>query len=296
MTTSSKALDEFEEHRARLEAIAVRMLGSRTEAEDAVQETWLRVSRAGEADIDSVPAWLTTITARVCLNMLRSRTTRREDRFADVVADHTPINRTTRVPAGPEDEAVLADDVSIALLIVLETLEPAERLAFVLHDLFALPFDDIARIVDRTPAATRQLASRARRRVQQRGTTPEASRLREQRRVVDAFYAAIRDGDLEGVLALLDPDLELHNEGGSSRPEATATVVGARQIAARAIHFARPDATLAPVLVNGETGVLVSIGDQRISLMVFTFTNGLVTRMDALVDTVRLDDLTVRSL
>lgn len=227
----------------------------------------------------------------MCLNVLRSRTARREDRFAVVIADPEPLDRTVEVAAGPEEEAVLADDVSVALLIVLETLEPAERLAFVLHDLFALPFGDIARILDRTVAATRQLASRARRRLQQREIDPQAARLGEQRRVVDAFYAAVRSGDLERVLALLDPDLEMHNDGGASRPESTVVVVGARQIATRAMHFARADATLQPVVVNGDPGVLISIGDQRISLTVFAITQGIISRIDALVDIVRLHEL-----
>ena len=294
MEPTSVALEQFEEHRARLTSIAVRMLGSRSEADDAVQETWLRVSRAADAEIDSVPAWLTTITARVCLNMLRSRATRREDRFDDVTLDPVTLARAPGIDAGPEDEAVLADNVSMALLIVLETLEPAERLAFVLHDMFALPFDEIAPIVERTPAATRQLASRARRRLQQRGSDSDAGRLGEHRRMVDAFYAAVRDGDLERVLTLLDPDLELRSDGGAARPEATAVVHGARKIAARAVHFAQPDATLQPVLANGRTGVLVTMGEQRISLMVFTIDNELITRIDALVDPERLDRLDVR--
>ena len=293
MAPIGMAPGEFEEHRARLTAIAVRMLGSRAEAEDAVQETWLRVSRAANDEIDSVPAWLTTITARVCLNLLRSRAARREDRFAVVIADPGPLDRTVEAAAGPEEAALLANEVSLALLIVLETLEPAERLAFVLHDVFALPFGDIARILDRTPAATRQLASRARRRLQQGEPDSQATRLGEQRRVVDAFYAAVRSGDLERVLTLLDPDVEMHNDGGASRPEATVVVVGARQIADRAMHFARPDATLQPIVVNGDPGVLISIGDQPISLTVFTITHGSISRMDALVDPDRLRTLVV---
>jgi RNA polymerase sigma factor (sigma-70 family) len=293
MKPTGLALAEFEDHRPRLVAIASRMLGSRTEADDAVQETWMRVSRAADAEIDSVAAWLTTITARVCLNMLRSKATRREQQFADVVADIT----NSGIPpdaTGPEDAAVMADQVSMALLIVLETLEPTERLAFVLHDLFAVPFDEIAPLVERTPAAARQLASRARRRLQQRQTDPDISRLGKQRRIVDAFYTAVREGDIERVLTLLDSNVDMHIQGGTSRPEATAVVTGARTIAVRAIHFKRPDAILQPVLVNGDTGVLVSIGDQRISLMVFTFDGGVISRIDSLVDTERLDELVVR--
>ena len=294
MEPTSASFEQFEQHRARLTAIAVRMLGSRSEADDAVQETWLRVSRAADSAIDNVPAWLTTIIARVCLNMLRSRATRREDPFDGVTLDPVTAATTPGVDGGPEDQAVLADNVSMALLFVLETLEPAERLAFVLHDMFALPFDEIAPIVERTPAATRQLASRARRRLQQRASDPDAGRLGAHRRVVDAFYAAVRDGDLERVLTLLDPDLELRSDGGAARPEATAVVHGARKIAARAVHFAQPDATLQPVLANGRTAVLVTVGEQRVSLMVFTIDNELITRIDALVDPERLDRLDVR--
>ena len=294
MVPTSVPLEQFEQHRSRLTSIGVRMLGSRAEADDAVQETWLRVSRAPDADIDNVSAWLTTITARVCLNILRSRASRREDPFDNVTIDPVTFGSNPLVDVGPEDATLLADDVSFALLIVLETLGPAERLAFVLHDMFALSFDEIAPIVERTPAATRQLASRARRRLQQRETDGEAGRLGEQRRVVDEFYAAVRDGDLDRVLTLLDPNLELRSDGGQTRPGANAVVSGARQIATRAVHFAQPDANLHPVLANGRTAVLVSIADTRVSLMVFTIDNGLITRIDALVDPERLNRLDVR--
>ncbi len=309
MGPMSVPLEQFEEHRSRLTSIALRMLGSRAEADDAIQETWLRVSRTADADIANVPAWLTTITARVCLNILRSRATRREDPFDPVTVDLVTVDPVTvdRVTvdlvtvgsapwtvAGPEAAALLADEVSLALLIVLETLEPAERLAFVLHDMFAVPFDEIAPMVERTPAATRQLASRARRRLRQREGGADTGRFLGHRGVVDEFYAAVRDGDLDRVVALLDPDLELRSDGGRSRPEANAVVIGARQIAARAVHFAQPDATLLPVLANGRTAVLVSVGDERVSLMVFTIDEGRITRIDALVDPERLDRLTVR--
>ena len=294
MDPTSVPLEQFEEHRSRLTSIAVRMLGSRAEADDALQETWLRVSRTGDADIANIPAWLTTVTARVCLNILRSRATRREDPFDDVTIDPVTFDSNPPMDIGPEDATMLADEVGLALLIVLETLGPAERLAFVLHDMFALPFDEIAPMVERTPAATRQLASRARRRLQQHQAGADAGRLGEHRRVVDEFYAAVRDGDLDRVLALLDPNLELRSDGGHTRPEANAVITGARQIAARAVRFAQPDATLLPVLANGRTAVLVSIGDQRVSLMVFTIGNRRITRIDALVDPERLDHLTVR--
>ncbi len=294
MTSTSSALEQFEQHRPRLTSIAQRILGSRADAEDAVQEVWLRVNRAADDDVDSVPAWLTTITARICLNMLRSRATRREDPFDDVTVDPAAPNGVAGIDSGPETTAVLADDVSIAVLIVLETLEPAERLAFVLHDMFAIPFDEIAPIVDRSPAATRQLASRARRRLQQRESEPQAGRPGEDRRIVEAFYAAARDGDLERVVELLDPAAELHSDGGTSRPEATATVQGARNIAGRALHFARPGAQLQTVRAAGRPGALVTVGEQRVSLMVFTIEDGRITQIDALVDPERLDRLYVR--
>lgn len=276
--------------------MAVRMLGSRAEAEDAVQETWLRASRSTDPHIDNVAAWLTTITARVCLNVLRSRSARREDPFDEVTVDPVTLARTQMGHLGPEEAAVLADDVSLALMIVLETLTPAERLAFVLHDMFALSFDEIAPIVERTPAATRQLASRARKRLQHHGTVPDDGQLGERRRIVDEFYAAVRSGDLNRVLALLDPNLELRTDGGPGRPEANTLAVGARQIAARAVRFAVPDATLQPVLANGRTAVLVTVGDQRVSLMVFTINDGLITHIDALVDPERLERLAIRAM
>ena len=196
MVPTSVLLEQFEQHRSRLTSIAVRMLGSRAEAEDAVQETWLRVSRAGDADIDNVPAWLTTITARVCLNILRSRATRREDPFGNVTIDPVTFGADPPAELSPEDATLLADDVSLALLIVLDTLGPAERLAFVLHDMFALSFDE--------------------------------------------FYAAVRDGDLDRVLALLDPNLELRSDGGQARPEVNAVVSGARRIAAHSVTSLDP--------------------------------------------------------
>jgi ketosteroid isomerase-like protein len=217
-----------------------------------------------------------------------SDATRREDRFGDVVADPSVTVASGEVD-GPENLAVMADDVSVALMIVLDVLEPAERLAFVLHDLFAVPFDDIAPIIERSPAATRQLASRARRRLQQRSSDADTRLLGEHRNVVDAFYAAVRDGDLDRVVALLDPRVEVHLDGGMSEQSATGAVSGARSIAARAIHFARANATLQPVLVNGATSVLISIDGQPISLTVFTIDDGVITCIHTLTDPARLD-------
>lgn len=285
MTVPDPALAAFEQHRPRLAALAVRMLGSPSAADDALQETWLRVSRAGGEEITNLAGWLTTVTARVCLNMLRTRRTSKENPFEFVVAD-----RATS-PSGPEEEAELADSVSLALLIVLETLEPAERLAFVLHDLFSMPFDEIAPLVERTPAATRQLASRARRRVRSSSPTHQVSPAPEHRRIVDAFFAAARNGDLEGLLVLLDPDLVLTSDGGAGRPEATATVTGAQMVAGRALQFGRPDAVLHPVLVGPRVGVLTTVDSRRFSLLAFTIEHGLITRIDTLADPDRLGRL-----
>ena len=284
MTAPDPVLIAFEQHRPRLAGLALRMLGSTSAADDALQETWIRASRAHSEDILNVAGWLTTVTARVCLNMLRARRTSREEPFDLVVADRPGAW------LGPEGEADLADSVSLALLVVLETLEPAERLAFVLHDLFSMPYAQIAPLVERTPGATRQLASRARRRVHL-GSAPSMSPAPEHRRIVDAFFAAARNGDLDGLLVLLDPELVLASDGGPARPETSATVQGAQAVAGRALHFGRPDAVLHPVLVGSKVGVLVTVDSQRFSLMAFTIDHGLITRIDALTDPDRLKDL-----
>ena len=231
MDESEFLAEQFEEHRGHLRAVAYRMLGSLTEADDAVQEGWLRLSRSDTSEVENLRAWLTTVVARVCLNVLRSRRTRGEVPLDVHVPD--PIVSAAD-GTQPEHEALLADSVGLALLVVLETLTPAERLAFVLHDMFAVPFDEIADLVDRSPEATRQLASRARRRVQGQAPVPDAD-LAVQRRVVEAFFAAARDGDFEGLVAVLDPDVVSRSDGGALRPEATAIVRGAREVAARAL-------------------------------------------------------------
>jgi RNA polymerase sigma factor (sigma-70 family) len=287
---TNAALEQFDHHRPRLTSIAYRMLGSTADADDAVQETWLRVARANAADIDNVAGWLTTITARVCLDILRSRNARREDPFGTVTPDPSTLRGKS-----PEDETELADSVSLALLVVLETLDPAERLAFVLHDMFAMRFDDIAPIVERTPAATRQLASRARRRIQGRRPNGASVNTSEHRRVVDAFFVAARGGDLDSLLVVLDPDLVLRINGSSAQPDTTTTVHGARQVAGRALHFAQPAAHLQPILVNGRPGVLVTLDGERISLMAFTISHGVITAIDALVDRERLATVTLPS-
>lgn len=273
--------EQFEEHRPHLRAVAYRMLGSTAEAEDAVQDAWMRASRAGSESIENIAGWLTTIVARVCLNMLRSRTTRNERYFGVHLPDPEVI--PDRGPQ-PEEEAVLADSVGLALLVVLETLSPAERLAFVLHDMFDLPFNEIAGMVDRTPEATRQLASRARRRV--RGAelpTPDPDH-RRQREVVTAFFQAARGGDFDSLVSLLHPDVVLRADGSPGREKFSTELVGADAVARSSMRNAIPNATLHPALVNGAAGVVITVGDHPISIMGFIVTDGRITRIDAIAD------------
>src|SRR5213595_2983954 len=243
--------EQFEEHRTRLKAVAYRMLGSLSEADDAVQDAWLRLSRSDAEEIENLGAWLTTVVARVSLNMLRSRATRREEpmdlRMPEPIID--PTDGTD-----PEHETLLADSVGLALLVVLETLSPPERLAFVLHDMFAVPFDEIAPIVDRSPEAARQLASRARRRVQ--GVPEPDADPAEQRQVVDAFLAAARDGDFEGLIAVLDPDVVLRADTGVAGPGVSREVHGAAAVARQAELYGRLGLIMKPALVNGAAGVV----------------------------------------
>lgn len=290
MATGQWLADRFEEHRAHLRAVAYRMLGSASEAEDAVQETWIRLSRTDVGGVESLRRWLTTVVARVCLDMLRARTSRREDPL-DV---HLPDPVITRLEPQPESEAILADSVGLALLIVLDTLEPAERLAFVLHDVFGLTFDEIAPIVDRSPVAARQLASRARRRV--RGTGPSPDRdLREQRRVVDAFLAAVRDGNVEQLVALLDPDIVLRADGGA-QAGFTRVVRGARAVAGQATGFSKLVATQI-VLVNGNIGLLARRPDGQVySVIGLTIADGRIAEMNILADPDRLARLDLSAL
>jgi RNA polymerase sigma-70 factor (ECF subfamily) len=283
-------VDRFEEHRTHLRAVAYRMLGSLSEADDAVQEAWLRLSRADTSEVENLGGWLTTVVARVCLNMLRSRRTRREESL-DVFVPDPIVSREDGVD--PEGEALLADSVGLALLVVLETLEPAERLALVLHDMFAVPFDEIAPIVGRSPAAARQLASRARRRLQ--GATVPDTDLTGQRQVVDAFFAAARDGDFDALVAVLDPDVVLRSDGGAVRPAASVVVHGAQAVAERAFSFAQLSPYVRPALVNGIAGVVVAPRGRPFSVMAFTVRNGKIVEIDALADPERLQqlDLTV---
>jgi RNA polymerase sigma-70 factor, ECF subfamily len=281
----------FEEHRTHLRAVAYRMLGSVNEADDAVQEAWLRLSRADTSGVENMGGWLTTVVARVCLNMLRSRKARREQPL-DVHVPEPIVSRADGVD--PEHEALLADSVGLALLVVLDTLTPAERLAFVLHDMFAVPFDEIAPMVGRSPTAARQLASRARRRVQGEAPAPDPD-LARQREVVDAFFAAARGGDFDALVAVLDPDIVLRSDGGVARPSATVVVHGAREVAGRAMTFARLSPFVRPALINGAAGVVVAPHGRPVSILAFTVRDGKIVAIDALADPTRLRqlDLTV---
>jgi RNA polymerase sigma factor (sigma-70 family) len=277
--------DRFEEHRAHLRAVAYRMLGSLTEADDAVQDTWLRLSRAGASEVENLGGWLTTIVARVCLNMLRSRNTRREESLGVHIPD--PVIS----PEGelqPEEEALLADSVGLALLVVLDTLSPAERLAFVLHDMFELPFEEIAPMVGRSPAAARQLASRARRRVKGAEIPAPDPDLARQRDVVDAFFLAARGGDFDALVALLDPDVVLRADFGARRPAASMVLHGAAAVARQALMGALPAAHLHPALVNGAAGVVVTVGGRPFAVLGFTVAEGKIVEVDAIADPERV--------
>jgi RNA polymerase sigma-70 factor (ECF subfamily) len=282
----------FEEHRGHLRAVAYRMLGSLTEADDALQEAWLRVSRAETADVENLGGWLTTVVARVCLNMLRSRRARREESLDIHVPD--PIVGPES-GLDPEREAVLADSVGLAMLVVLETLAPAERVAFVLHDMFGVSFDEIASILDRSATATRQLASRARRRVQANARVPDAN-ISGQRQVVAAFFAAARHGDFEALIAVLDPQVVLRSDGGLLRPAATAVVRGAQAVASQALMFARPATPVHDVLVNGAAGVLIGPAAEPISVMSFIVRDGKIVEINSLADLDRLRRLDLTSV
>jgi RNA polymerase sigma factor (sigma-70 family) len=273
--------DRFEEHRGHLRAVAYRMLGSLAEADDAVQDTWLRISRAGAGEVENLGGWLTTIVARVCLNMLRSRTTRGEEPLGVHLPD--PVI-SPQGPLQPEEEALLADSVGLALLVVLDTLTPAERLAFVLHDMFELPFEEIAPMVGRSPAAARQLASRARRRVKGAELPVPDPDLVRQRNVVDAFFQAARGGDFDALVALLDPDVVLRADFGARRPAAPRVVRGAVAVAGQALMAALPTARLHPALVNGAAGVVITVGDRPFAIMGFTVADGRILEIDAIAD------------
>jgi RNA polymerase sigma-70 factor (ECF subfamily) len=279
--------DRFEEHRPRLRAVAYRMLGSFAEADDAVQEAWIRLDRTDSGEIDNLAGWLTTVVARVCLNTLRTRERRREEPLDVRLPD--PVVSQAAGP-DPEQEALLADAVGLALLVVLDSLGPAERLAFVLHDMFAVPFEDIAAMIERSPAATRQLASRARRRVRGEAPVPDPD-LGRQREVVDAFLAAAREGDLDALVAVLDPDIVLRADGGPGRPRLSATAHGAHAVAGQAKGARQFAGTLHPVLVNGAAAVAVLVHGKPFALMAFTVSGGRIAAMDILLDPDRLAEL-----
>jgi RNA polymerase sigma-70 factor (ECF subfamily) len=313
---------EFETYRAHLRAVAYRMLGSLAEADDAVQESWLRLSRSDSREIENLGGWLTTVVSRVCLDMLRSRKSRREDAFdegrasgaaragaaagaaragsrpavaggdggtpADYVQLPDPIVGREGA-ADPEQQVLLADAVGLALLVVLETLPPAERLAFVLHDMFAVPFDEIGPIVGRSPTAARKLASRARQRVQGAAARPDPD-LGRQRQVVDAFFAAARDGDFAALVAVLDPDVVLRADAGPGR-EGSGAVHGARNVAEQAFRFRAGHRWVRPALVNGVAGVVFVPEGRLASIMAFTVVDGRIVAIDALSDPDRLADV-----
>ena len=275
----------FEENRVHLKSVAYRMLGSVAEADDAVQEAWLRLSRAG-GGVENLSGWLTTVVARVCLDILRSRKVRREEPLDAHVPD--PIV-SPESGMNPEHETLLADSVGLALLVVLETLDPAERLAFVLHDLFSVPFDELAPILGRSPAAARQLASRARRRVQGAARAPDAD-MNRQRQIVDAFLTASRNGDFDALLAVLDPHVVLRADGGG----VSKVVRGAAAVAEQALRFSRLAEHCRPALVNGTAGLLAAPGGQPYAVTGFTIRMGKIVEINILADPARLRQLDLR--
>ncbi|MDI3286603.1 RNA polymerase sigma factor SigJ [Polyangium sp. 15x6] len=287
--------ERFEANRTHLRAVAYRMLGSLSEADDAVQEAWLRLHRSDTSEVENLGGWLTTVVGRVCLDMLRSRRARGEQSLDVRVPD--PIVSCAD-GTDPEHQALFADSIGLALLVVLETLDPAERLAFVLHDMFDVPFEEIAPMVERTEPATRQLASRARRRVKETAPAPDAD-LARQREVVDAFVAAARDGDFDKLLAVLDPDIVLRADYGAATALASRKVHGAASVAKQALTFSRlggPELVRWPALVNGAAGLVVTRGGQPFSIMGFTITGGKIVAIDILAAPERLRRLDLAAL
>jgi RNA polymerase sigma-70 factor (ECF subfamily) len=289
MTERDWLAERFEEHRPRLQAVAYRMLGSSGEADDAVQETWIRLSRSNADEIDNLEAWLVTATGRVALNMLRSRRTRREEPFGAQVPDPI-VDRADSID--PEHEALLADSVGLALLVVLEALTPAERLAFVLHDMFSVPFDEIGAILDRSPDAARQLASRGRRRVRNADPSSTDIDVAAQQEVVEAFLAAAREGDFAGLVEVLDPDIvvrEISSEG-------IHEVLGAETVAGRAKAFSQRGLDARPALINGAPGWVSFLNGEVFAIAALASANGRITRMDILLDRERLDRVDLSAL
>ena len=280
MDESNWLAQRFEENRGHMRGVAYRMLGSLSEADDAVQEAWLRLSRSEPGSIQNLSGWLTTVVARVCLDMLRSRKSRGEESLEERATDP--------VAADPEEEVLLADSVGIALLVILDRLTPGERLAFVLHDIFAVPFEEIATIVGRTPTAARQLASRARRRVQ--GTDPAAGASRtEQREIVDAFLSALRRGDVEGLVSVLDPDVLVKVDGG--RPGAPREIRGARNWAKGAVAYSQTARFAQAALVDGVVGAVFATGGRLFSVLSFTITQGKIAQVDVIANPARLREV-----
>jgi RNA polymerase sigma factor (sigma-70 family) len=290
MNELERLAGRFEENRAHLRTVAYRMLGSTGEAEDAVQEAWLRLSRSDTEGVENLRGWLTTVVARVCLDMLRSRRSRREEplgaRFSDPI-----VGRQGGID--PEQEAMLSDSVGLALLVVLETLSPAERLAFVLHDMFSVPFEEIASIVGRSPTAARQLASRARRRVQGATPVPDADVAR-QREVVDAFLAAARGGDFDELVAVLDPDVVLRADSGAVRVGLSGEIRGAEAVAGEALKGRARAAR--PALVDGAVGVVVAPRGRLLLVLGFTIRDGKIVEIDVVADPARLRRLDLVAL
>jgi RNA polymerase sigma factor (sigma-70 family) len=277
--------ERFQQHRWHLRAVAYRMLGSVSEADDALQEAWLRIRDQDPESVENMQAWLTTVVGRVCLNALRSRRARREELSVHVPDPVVSFDEDV----DPEQEALHAESVGLALLVVLDALTPAERLAFVLHDVFGVPFADIASALDRSEAAAQQLASRARRRV--RGSPEPDPDLARQREVVDAFFAASRDGDFDALVAVLDPDVELRIDGGVLRAESTRVLRGAEAVAGHTATYSKLYPFVRPALVNGAAGAVVAPGARVFSVMAFTVSNGKITQIDALADPERLAQL-----
>jgi RNA polymerase sigma factor (sigma-70 family) len=279
-------VEQFEKNRGHLRGVAYRMLGSLSEADDAVQETWLRLSRSDAGNIQNLSAWLTTVVARVCLDMLRSRTAQAEEPLETHLASvaKKPSTRDT------EQETLLADSVGVALLVVLDRLKPAERLAFVLHDVFAVPFEEIAAIVDRTPEAVRQLASRARRRVQAKESDVSVN-LSEQRKVVDAFLTALQNGDFEGLVAVLDPDVVVHIDPAAGAPGAPRELRGARNWAHGAVAFSHVARFAQPALIDGSVGIVVAPQGKLSRVLRFTIANGRIVQAEIIAEPARLREL-----
>jgi RNA polymerase sigma-70 factor (ECF subfamily) len=277
----------FEQSRDRLWAVAFRMLGASGEADEAVQESWLRLARSDAGEIEDLSSWLTTVVARICLDMLRARRARREV----PLGPHVPDPIVSPIEGGdPEHEAVVADSVGLALLGVLETLSPEERTAFVLHDTFSIPFEQVADLLDRSPVAARKAASRARKRVEAEPTAPDVG-IERQREVVDAFFAASRRGDFDALVAVLDPEIVLRSDGGAARPSINEVIRGAADVAGRALTFAKLSPFVRPVLVNGVAGALVVPKGRPFAVMAFTVAGGRIAAIDVLADPARLQGL-----